>query len=99
MTRLRLKESLPMVPSMERLALQEVCHFQDFVRISLTIIPGWTQCGGHGPMTSAYGLGSDNVLEFQVVTADGQLKIANSVANPDLFWALRGGCGGTFGIG
>ncbi|KAF2420354.1 hypothetical protein EJ08DRAFT_598434, partial [Tothia fuscella] len=59
---------------------------------------GWTQCGGHGPMTSAYGLGSDNVLEFQVVTADGELKIANAVANPDLFWALRGGCGGTFGI-
>jgi hypothetical protein len=59
---------------------------------------GWTQCGGHGPMTSAYGLGVDNVLEFQVVTADGQLKIANSVANPDLFWALRGGCGSTFGI-
>lgn len=59
---------------------------------------GWTQCGGHGPMTSAYGLGSDNVLEFQVVTADGQLKIANEVANPDLFWALRGGCGSTFGI-
>jgi hypothetical protein len=50
---------------------------------------GWTQCGGHGPMTSAYGLGSDVVLEFQVVTPDGQLKIANSVANPDLFWALR----------
>jgi hypothetical protein len=50
---------------------------------------GWSQCGGHGPMTSAYGLGSDNILEFQVVTADGQLKIANSVANPDLYWALR----------
>ncbi|KAE9986204.1 hypothetical protein EG327_004419 [Venturia inaequalis] len=59
---------------------------------------GWSQCGGHGPMTSAYGLGSDNVLEFQVVTADGQLKIANEVANPDLYWALRGGCGSTFGI-
>jgi hypothetical protein len=64
----------------------------------LMTVLGWTQCGGHGPMTSAYGLGSDNVLEFQVVTADGQLKIANSVANPDLYWALRGGCGGTFGI-
>ncbi|TID20736.1 Low-affinity potassium transport protein [Venturia nashicola] len=59
---------------------------------------GWSQCGGHGPMTTAYGLGSDNVLEFQVVTADGQLKIANEVANPDLYWALRGGCGSTFGI-
>jgi hypothetical protein len=50
---------------------------------------GWSQCGGHGPMTSAYGLGSDNILEYQVVTADGQLKIANAVANPDLYWALR----------
>jgi hypothetical protein len=59
---------------------------------------GWTQCGGTGPMTSAYGLGVDNVLEFQVVTADGELKIANDVANPDLFWALKGGCGSTFGI-
>jgi FAD/FMN-containing dehydrogenase len=33
-----------------------------------------------------------------VVTADGQLQIANKVSNPDLFWALRGGGGGTFGV-
>jgi hypothetical protein len=49
-------------------------------------------------MSSVNGLGVDNVLEFQVVTADGQLKIANEKANPDLFWALRGGCGSTYGV-
>jgi hypothetical protein len=49
-------------------------------------------------MSSVYGLGVDNVLEFQVVTADGQLKVANEKANPDLFWALRGGCGSTYGV-
>lgn len=49
-------------------------------------------------MTGAYGLGVDNVYEFQVVTADGQLRVANEVASPDLFWALRGGCGSTFGV-
>jgi hypothetical protein len=48
-------------------------------------------------LTSTYGLGVDQVLEYQVITADGQYVIANPVVNPDLFWALRGG-GGTFGI-
>jgi hypothetical protein len=37
-------------------------------------------------------------LEFKVVTADGKLKVANEVSNPDLFWALRGGGGGTWGV-
>jgi hypothetical protein len=37
-------------------------------------------------------------VEYKVVTADGELKVANSVSNPDLFWALRGGGGGTFGV-
>jgi len=45
-----------------------------------------------------YGLGADNVLEYKVVTADGNLTIANAVSNPDLFWALRGGGGGTWGV-
>jgi hypothetical protein len=34
---------------------------------------GWGQAGGHGPLTSRYGLGVDQVLEYQVVTADGQV--------------------------
>lgn len=37
-------------------------------------------------------------LEFKIVTPDGQLRIANRCQNSDLFWALRGGGGGTFGV-
>lgn len=54
--------------------------------------------GGHGPLTSKYGLAADVMLEYKVVTSDGQLRIANAVSEPDLFWALRGGGGGTFGV-
>ncbi|KAF7589020.1 hypothetical protein BBP40_004847 [Aspergillus hancockii] len=44
------------------------------------------------------GLAVDNVLEFQIVTADGRLVTANHRQNPALFWALRGGGGGTYGV-
>jgi len=43
-------------------------------------------------------LGVDNVLEMTIVTADGDHVIANSYRNKDLFWALRGGGGGTWGV-
>ncbi|KAL1955726.1 hypothetical protein VTO42DRAFT_8124 [Malbranchea cinnamomea] len=59
---------------------------------------GFGQTAGHGPFSSKYGLAADQVLEYKVVTADGELVVANSVVNTDLFWALRGGGGGTFGI-
>jgi hypothetical protein len=49
-------------------------------------------------LSSKYGLAADQVLEYKVVTANGTLLVANSVVNTDLFWALRGGGGGTFGI-
>ena len=42
--------------------------------------------------------GVDNVLEIEIVTADGNLVVANSYQNQDLFWALRGGGGGTWGV-
>jgi hypothetical protein len=45
-----------------------------------------------------YGLGADQFLEFKVVTPDGKLQVANKVVNSDLFWALRGGGGSTFGV-
>jgi FAD/FMN-containing dehydrogenase len=45
-----------------------------------------------------YGLAADNILEYKVVTADGRLVVANSKTNTDLFTALRGGGGGTFGV-
>ncbi|KAI2601876.1 hypothetical protein GGR54DRAFT_634445 [Hypoxylon sp. NC1633] len=44
------------------------------------------------------GLGVDRVLQFKIVTPDGGVRIANKCTNKDLFWALRGGGGGTFGL-
>lgn len=55
-------------------------------------------CKGHGPLSSTYGMAADNVLEIRVVTPDGVPRTANPCVNPDLFWALRGGGGGTFGV-
>ncbi|KAG0208395.1 hypothetical protein BGX28_000613 [Mortierella sp. GBA30] len=59
---------------------------------------GYCQGGGHGLLSPLYGLCVDNVLQYKVVTADAQVKIANVYQNKDLFWALRGGGGGTFGV-
>ncbi|KAJ5480647.1 hypothetical protein N7530_006156 [Penicillium desertorum] len=59
---------------------------------------GWMQGGGYGIMSPLYGLGVDNVLEFDLVTAMGALVTANQYHNKDLFWAVRGGGGGTFGV-
>ncbi|KAF8970281.1 hypothetical protein BGZ46_010511 [Entomortierella lignicola] len=59
---------------------------------------GYCQGGGHSPISPLYGLCVDNVLQYKVVTADGELKVANSYQNSDLFWALRGGGGATFGV-
>ncbi|KAE8373291.1 FAD-binding domain-containing protein [Aspergillus bertholletiae] len=59
---------------------------------------GFTMSGGHGLLSSQYGLGVDRVLEFKVVTPDGRLRVANACQHADLFWALRGGGGGTYGV-
>lgn len=59
---------------------------------------GWVMTGGHGVLTPTYGLGIDRVLQFQIVTPDGVERTVNGCQNPDLFWALRGGGGGTFGV-
>lgn len=59
---------------------------------------GWVQGGGHSPVSSLWGLGADHVLGLEVVTADGKFVTANKDQHSDLFWALRGGGGGTFGI-
>lgn len=59
---------------------------------------GWLMGSGLSFHSRKYGLGVDNVLEFQVVKADGSLITANACENTDLFWALRGGGGGTWGV-
>ncbi|KAI0838428.1 FAD/FMN-containing isoamyl alcohol oxidase MreA [Hypoxylon sp. FL0890] len=59
---------------------------------------GYIQGGGHGPLSSKFGLAADQVLEYEVITADGEFLTATATNNSDLFWALRGGGGSTFGI-
>ncbi|KAI0329054.1 FAD-binding domain-containing protein [Cubamyces sp. BRFM 1775] len=59
---------------------------------------GWLLGGGHSALSPAYGLGVDNVLEISLVTSTGAHIIANEYQHADLFWALRGGGGGTFGV-
>lgn len=59
---------------------------------------GFMQGGGFGSWSKKYGIAAANMLEAEVVTADGKVLIANSCQNQDLFWALRGGGGGTFGV-
>jgi FAD/FMN-containing dehydrogenase len=59
---------------------------------------GWIQGGGHSPASSVWGIGADHALGFEIVTADGKFVTANKDQNSDLFWALRGGGGGTYGV-
>jgi FAD/FMN-containing dehydrogenase len=60
-------------------------------------VAGLIQSGGFGSFSKHYGLAAAGLLEAEVVTADGKIRIANACTNPDLFWALKGGGGGSFG--
>lgn len=68
--------------------------------MSLTVgaTGGYVQGGGHSALGPSFGLAVDSVAEIEVVTADGKLHVANACQEPDLFFALRGGGGGTFGV-
>ncbi|WP_296946049.1 FAD-binding oxidoreductase [uncultured Massilia sp.] len=60
-------------------------------------VAGLVQGGGFGNFSRRYGTAAANLVEAEVVTADGEIRIANAATNPDLFWALKGG-GSSFGI-
>ena len=61
-------------------------------------VAGLVQGGGFGSLSKQFGTGAANLLEAEVVTADGRTRTVNRWQEPDLFYALRGGGGGTFGV-
>jgi FAD/FMN-containing dehydrogenase len=61
-------------------------------------VAGLIQSGGFGSFSKAYGMAAASLLEAEIVTADGAVGIANACTNPDLFWGLKGGGGGSLGV-
>ncbi|HET7524634.1 MAG TPA: FAD-binding oxidoreductase [Burkholderiaceae bacterium] len=61
-------------------------------------VAGLVQSGGFGSFSKAFGLAAASLLQAEVVTADGTVRTCNDCRDADLFWALKGGGGGTFGI-
>jgi hypothetical protein len=61
-------------------------------------VAGLVQSGGFGSFSKAFGLAAANLLQAEVVTADGAVRIANACTNPELFWGLKGGGGGSLGV-
>ncbi|RAH78872.1 hypothetical protein BO86DRAFT_450053 [Aspergillus japonicus CBS 114.51] len=58
----------------------------------------YIQGGGHDPLSRAYGLAARHVLQMRVVTTQGEILVANDAQHQDLFWALRGGGPGLYGV-
>ncbi len=61
-------------------------------------VAGLVQSGGFGSFSKRWGSAAGNLLEAEIVTADGRTRIANASTHPDLFWAIKGGGGGSFGV-
>lgn len=83
--------------------LYEFCDVHDCRAVSGVVTTvgtagGYSQGGGHSPLLGVKGLGSDQILSISVVLPDGSFVECNEQQNQDLFWAIRGGGGATFGI-
>ncbi|KAK8108106.1 uncharacterized protein PG998_010119 [Apiospora kogelbergensis] len=66
---------------------------------TVAVAGGYTAGGGHGLLTSLYGMAADSVLEWEVVLPTGQLvTVTPHNGHADLYWALSGGGAGTFGV-
>ncbi|TGO76857.1 hypothetical protein BELL_0134g00180 [Botrytis elliptica] len=71
----------------------EAAHDAGFVTVG-----GYTQGGGHSALSSNFGMAADQALSWEVVTASGNVVTASRTENKDLYWALSGGGGGTYGV-
>ncbi|MEO8998168.1 MAG: FAD-dependent oxidoreductase, partial [Rhodanobacter sp.] len=60
-------------------------------------VAGLVQSGGFGSFSKNWGTAAANLLQAEIVTADGEVRIANACTHPDLFWGIKGGGGGSLG--
>ncbi len=61
-------------------------------------VAGLIQSGGFGSFSKAFGMAAAGLIEAEVVTADGRVRIANACSEPELYWGLKGGGGGSLGV-
>jgi FAD/FMN-containing dehydrogenase len=61
-------------------------------------VAGLIQSGGFGSFSKGFGSAASSLLEAEIVTADGTVRLANACTNAELFWALKGGGGGSWGV-
>jgi hypothetical protein len=61
-------------------------------------VAGLVQSGGFNAFSKGFGTAAAGLLEAEIVTADGRVRVVNACQDPELFWALKGGGGGTFGV-
>ena len=61
-------------------------------------VGGFVQGGGYGFTSATFGMNCDNVISMRVMLANGSVVVASEAVNSDLWWAMRGGTGGNFGV-
>ncbi|KAL4939080.1 hypothetical protein BDV06DRAFT_199506 [Aspergillus oleicola] len=81
----------------------EASHAQGHVLVggecpTVGLAGGYTMGGGHSALSTSFGLGADQTLSFEVVTAAGEVVTASRTENTDLYWALSGGGAGNWGV-